>query len=66
MALLAQGRDTADIASQLHLSEATVRNHTQHIRSKLGCHSRLQAVVLAQPYLALESLASPEWDAIDV
>lgn len=66
MALLAQGRDTADIASQLHLSEATVRNHTQHILSKLGCHSRLQAVVLAQPYLAIESLASTEWDAIDV
>ena len=66
MALLAQGRDTGGIASQLHLSEATVRNHTQHILSKLGCHSRLQAVVLAQPYLALASLASTEWDAIDV
>lgn len=66
LALLAQGRDTADIASQLQLSEATVRNHTQHILTKLGCHSRLQAVVLAQPYLALESLASTEWDAIDV
>lgn len=66
MVLLAQGRDTADIASLLHLSEATVRNHTQHILSKLDCHSRLQAVVLAQPYLALESLASTEWDAIDV
>lgn len=66
MALLAQGCDTTDIAAQLHLSEATVRNHTQHILSKLGCHSRLQAVVLAQPYLAFESLASTEWDAIDV
>jgi DNA-binding CsgD family transcriptional regulator len=66
LALLAQGSDTGAIAEELQLSEATVRNHTQHILSKLGCHSRLQAVVLVQPYLAMESLVSQDWDVIDV
>ena len=42
--LLAQGRDTDEIARTLVISPATVRNHVQHILAKWGVHSRLEAV----------------------
>jgi len=45
--LLAEGMDTREIAKRLVLSPTTVRNHIQHILSKLGVHSRLEAVALA-------------------
>lgn len=45
--LMAQGLNTAGIAEQLRLSRATVRNHAQSISSKLGVHSRLEAVAFA-------------------
>lgn len=46
--LLAQGAETAEIASQLGISATTVRNHVQHLLDKLGVHSRLQAVSAAR------------------
>jgi PAS domain S-box-containing protein len=42
--LLAEGRDTDEIARMLVISPATVRNHVQHILAKWGVHSRLEAV----------------------
>ncbi len=45
--LLSLGHNPAQIAGQLHLSRATVRNHIQHILTKLGCHSRLEAALRA-------------------
>ncbi len=45
--LLAGGAATPKVASQLHISHSTVRNHIQNILSKLGTHSRLEAVALA-------------------
>lgn len=45
--LLAEGLDTRQIAERLTLSRATVRNHVQHILSKLKVHSRLEAVALS-------------------
>jgi PAS domain S-box-containing protein len=44
---LSRGQSTADIAAQLHISAATVRNHVQHILGKLRCHTRLEAVLQA-------------------
>ncbi len=44
---LSLGRTPDQIAAQLHISRATVRNHIQHILGKLHCHSRLEAVVRA-------------------
>lgn len=41
------GLGNKDIANQLQLSHHTVRNHVQNILSKLGAHSKLQAVVIA-------------------
>jgi PAS domain S-box-containing protein len=45
--LMTQGLNTGGIAEQLRLSRATVRNHAQSIFSKLGVHSRLEAVAFA-------------------
>ncbi len=45
--LLTEGLDGQAIAERLYLSPATVRNHIQHILTKLGVHSRTEAVALA-------------------
>ncbi len=44
---LTEGLHGAAIAEKLFISPATVRNHIQHILSKLGVHSRAEAVGLA-------------------
>lgn len=46
--LLAQGRDNAQIAAMLGLSEKTVRNHITGIFDKLQVESRAQAIVAAR------------------
>jgi DNA-binding NarL/FixJ family response regulator len=45
--LLAKGHSTEAIAKELYLSIHTVRNHVSNILSKLGAHSKLEAVALA-------------------
>jgi pimeloyl-ACP methyl ester carboxylesterase/DNA-binding CsgD family transcriptional regulator len=46
--LIAQGRDNAQIAASLGLSEKTVRNHITHIFDKLSVENRPQAIVRAR------------------
>ena len=41
---LAKGHGTKAIASQLHISSATVNNHIKHILTKLDAHTRLEAI----------------------
>jgi PAS domain S-box-containing protein len=45
--LLERGRSTKEIASELHLSTETVRNHVRHLLRAVGAHSRLEAVAIA-------------------
>lgn len=45
--LLADGKDNQAIADALFISPNTVRTHLQNIFSKLGVHSKLEAVTLA-------------------
>jgi putative two-component system response regulator len=45
--LMAAGMANKALAEQLFLSLNTVRNHVQHILSKLGVHSKLEAVATA-------------------
>ena len=45
--LLARGWTSRVIADHMHLSLNTVRNYTQSILSKLGSHSKLEAVATA-------------------
>jgi DNA-binding NarL/FixJ family response regulator len=47
LGLLADGLDQAAIAGQLSISPRTVATHIQRILTKLGAHSRAQAVALA-------------------
>lgn len=46
--LIAQGRDNAQIAATLSLSEKTVRNHITNIFARLQVESRAQAIVRAR------------------
>lgn len=48
VALIADGRDNAQIAAVLALSEKTVRNHITSIFAKLEVENRSQAIVLAR------------------
>jgi len=42
--LLSEGASTADIAGRLSLSLGTVRSHVKHVLSKLGVHTRAEAI----------------------
>lgn len=46
LALLYRGSVVSEIAAVMGISVSTVRNHTQHVLSKLHVHTRLEAVVL--------------------
>jgi len=45
--LLAEGRSAKDIAEELYISWSTARKHIQNILTKLGLHSKLEAVTYA-------------------
>lgn len=47
LTLLARGKDSQAIADELTISANTVRTHLQNIFSKLGAHSKLEAVATA-------------------
>jgi PAS domain S-box-containing protein len=46
--LLEQGRSTAQIARELHISVDTVRNHIRGLMRALGVHTRIAAVAVAR------------------
>ena len=50
---MADGLSTKAVADALHVSGATVRNYVQSILSKLGVHSRLEAVAYANKHRML-------------
>jgi DNA-binding NarL/FixJ family response regulator len=45
--LIANGKDNADIANELHISPKTVKNHISNILMKLQIENRIQAAVYA-------------------
>ena len=47
MKMLARAQSNSEIASELYLSEHTVRTHVARILAKLQLHDRAQAIVLA-------------------
>jgi len=46
--LMADGKPAREISRQLHLSEATVRNHIRAIKHALGSRSQLEAIARAR------------------
>ncbi|HLV57838.1 MAG TPA: response regulator transcription factor [Natronosporangium sp.] len=54
LALMAEGLDNRQIAERLHVAYPTVRSHVRRVLQKLGCRSRLEAVVKAGSDLARE------------
>jgi DNA-binding NarL/FixJ family response regulator len=45
--LIANGKDNAQIAADLHISPKTVKNHISNILMKLQIDNRIQAAVYA-------------------
>lgn len=48
LAALGRGLSNADLATELVISEATVKTHVSRVLAKLGCTSRVQAAILAR------------------
>ena len=42
--MLAMGKSGNEIADELHIAPLTVRTHIRNLMSKMGVHSRLEAV----------------------
>jgi len=59
--LLVEGCDTAAMVATLGVSAATVRTHVQALLTKLGVHSRLEAVAFAVQH-GLAGQPAPESD----
>ncbi|MFC7090155.1 response regulator transcription factor [Halomonas salifodinae] len=47
---ITDGLTNVEIADRLHISEKAVRNHISHRFSKLGVHSRAQAIFLVRDH----------------
>lgn len=47
LGLLAEGTPNHELAARMGISRNTVRNHVQNLLTKLGVHSRLEAVAMA-------------------
>ncbi|HEY3979857.1 MAG TPA: response regulator transcription factor [Streptosporangiaceae bacterium] len=56
---IAQGRSNAQIASQLHVSIATVKAHVSHLLTKLDLDNRVQIALLAHHATAAPATPPP-------
>jgi DNA-binding CsgD family transcriptional regulator len=52
--LMSEGRSSRDIGAKLGISYTTVRTHIRSLGSKLGVHSKLEAIVKARELALIE------------
>jgi DNA-binding NarL/FixJ family response regulator len=52
--LMAEGKSSRDIGAKLGISYTTVRTHIRSLGSKLGVHSKLEAIVKARELALIE------------
>jgi two-component system nitrate/nitrite response regulator NarL len=64
---MADGMSSEQIAEQLGMSRHTLRTHTQNILTRLGVHSKTDAVIAAIRFgkATPPGLASPDRDALE-
>jgi DNA-binding CsgD family transcriptional regulator len=55
LALVSEGRSSRDIAEALFIERRTVEKHVEHIKAKLGAHSRAEAAAAWARAVALAS-----------
>ena len=55
LARLVQGQDTARLAREMGITYATARTHIQNLLTKLGVHSKLEAVAVAMAHQLVEA-----------
>jgi two-component system nitrate/nitrite response regulator NarL len=53
---ITDGENTTQIARAMQISSSTVRTHVQHVLTKLGVHSRLEATAIATRARLLDEL----------
>ena len=58
LSLLTEARSNEAIGKTLHISPQTVRKHVQHVFTKLGVHSRLEAVTFVHRHGVGDELAA--------
>jgi DNA-binding NarL/FixJ family response regulator len=58
LALIAESKSNREIASELYVTEATVKVHVRHILKKLGARTRTQAAIQAVTTRLLEESAA--------
>ncbi len=51
--LIAVGANNREIATQLYISEGTVKNHVTNLLNRLNLRDRTQAAILAKTYLSI-------------
>lgn len=62
LCMIADGKSNKEIASELFLSEGTVRNHISHILTRLNLRDRTQAALVANTFRYLLAIKSSEAD----
>jgi len=62
LGLLAKGWSTRRIADEWHVSLQTVRTHVQNVLTKLGVHSKLEAVLFAFQHGMMNPDEHVPWD----
>ncbi|MBE0411765.1 MAG: response regulator transcription factor [Anaerolineales bacterium] len=56
MALMVKGHTNTQIAENLSIAVGTVKNHLKNIDTKLGVHTRVEALLLAGEYGLVKQL----------